>query len=122
MSLCKSSVHDINDRFLKSNYSKLCWNIIAKMAAEEIIRKANRFRSLVTQTFSRYITRKKAAWMSILRTKTIREEVTGKSSATINSIMLKRFNALKYRGNATSTLATNERINDIPTPTDFRLD
>jgi len=85
------------------------------MAAEEIIRKPNLFRSLVAPTFSRYMTLKNAAWMSILKTKTISEEVTGKSSARDNSRILKRFNALKYLGSATSTLDTNELINDITT-------
>lgn len=91
------------------------------MAAEEIIRKVKRFKSLLTPAFSRYITRKNAAWISILKTKTMRDEVTGRSNATANSRMLKKFKTLKYRGSATSALATNERINDIATPTDFRL-
>lgn len=62
------------------------------------------------------MTLKNAAWMSMLKTKTIREEVTGKSSATTSSIMLKKFKALKYRGNATSALTTSDSKNDITKP------
>lgn len=54
--------------------------------------------------------------MSMLKTNTIRDEVSGKSSATANNMMLKKFNALKNRGNATSALATRELINDIIKP------
>lgn len=87
---------------------------MARMATAEITRKANRFKSLVTPTFSRCIILKNTAWMRTLKTKIIREEVSGRKRVTARSIVLKKSSATTYRVSVNSALITHACKKDIP--------